>query len=101
MAGRRPELSDDPGRLARDAYTHLHLPIVAAAPAIIAIIVADLASRLRRRGRGEPSPLEALEASARPPAAGWRPPGPLHSPTRATHLPHSRGVTRPGALRGP
>jgi low temperature requirement protein LtrA len=146
IAGRRLERSDDPGRLARDAYTYAHIPIVAgiivtavgdeiviahpgahlhaaelvalgAGPALylvghvlfrlrmagsiggrrlagavavvacaalgawlpalavaslitavlVAVIVSDGVSAARRRARGEPSPLEAFEASLAPP----------------------------------
>jgi low temperature requirement protein LtrA len=146
MAGRRLERSDDPGRLARDAYTYAHIPIVAgiilmavgdeiviahpgahldaaelvalaAGPVLylvghllfrwrmagsisrrrlasaigvaacaalgaelpalavaslitavlVAVIVSDQVSAARRRARGEPTPLEAFEASLGPP----------------------------------
>lgn len=148
-AGRRFELSSDPGRVGRDAYTYAHIPIVAGiivtavgdeiviahpgamlgAPELIAlaagpilylgghlvfrrimagsisrrrlaaavgiaacavtgavlpalavaslmtavlvaVIVADRVSRNRRRARGEPSPIEAIEAAARSRTAG-------------------------------
>jgi low temperature requirement protein LtrA len=149
IAQRRLDLSDDPGRLARDAYTYLHLPMIAgiivsavgdelviahpteglstaelatvaggpalyllghvsfrwrmtgtpsikrlvaaagcvaagflgavlpalaAAALVLAVLIGLIASEriagMRRRRRGEPSPLERLEASARAQARG-------------------------------
>src|ERR671915_1315108 len=51
IAERRLALAPDRTRVARDAYTYL-----------IGVIVAERVAALRRRARGEPSPLERLQA---------------------------------------
>jgi len=51
-------LGEDSTRLAHDAYTYLLALIIAG------VIVWEQVAAVRRRARGEPSPMERLEASA-------------------------------------